>query len=102
MSSISSAHDPRAALISLLHAQSGACGAYIGRLGSLPGTSSLASSWALHAVTSAMSFSNLSLHGAGQKHRPRATPAFSAPNEGGVPMIAVLFGNAQCVSARCL
>jgi hypothetical protein len=102
MSSISSAHDPRAAPVSLLRAQSGAFGAYTGRLGSLPGTSSLASSWALHAVTSAMSFSNLSLHGAGQKHRPRATLAFPAPNEGGVPMIAVLFGNAQCVSARCL
>jgi hypothetical protein len=102
MSSISSAHDPRAALVSLLRARGGAFCAYIGRLGSLPGTSSLASSWALQAVTSAMLFSNLLLHGAGQKRRLRATPAFSAPGEGCVPMIAVLVGNAQCISARCL
>jgi hypothetical protein len=54
-------------LVSLLRAQGRRRGAYIDRLGSLPGTSSLASSWALHAVKSAMSSSNLSLHSAGQK-----------------------------------
>jgi len=37
--------------VSHLRAQSGAGFAYIGRLGSLPGTSSLASSWALHTKT---------------------------------------------------
>jgi hypothetical protein len=55
--------------VSRLRAQGGTELAYIGRLGSLPGTSSLASSWALHTESSAMSSSNLSLHGAGQKRR---------------------------------
>jgi hypothetical protein len=81
MSSISSAHDPRAATVSLLHAQGGAFGAYIGRLGSLPGTSSLASSWALRTPTLAMLFSKLSLHGAGQKHRLAGDACFFRAGE---------------------
>jgi hypothetical protein len=62
--------------VSLLRAQGGAAFAYIGRLGSLPGTSSLASSWALHTESSAKLSSNLSLSGAGQKGRLASDACF--------------------------
>jgi hypothetical protein len=101
MSSISSAHEPRAAIC-----QSSVCvrrkgGAYSGRLGSLPGTSSLASSWVLYIVVSHAVLNFVAARG-GAKARYSGRRLLFGLAWDCLPMIAVCVATRSVFRALCV